>query len=192
MSAKKKLLALVLLGVLVGLLPVAGVSAPASEDHRNNILFTLQDKGTRFDPGGTGLQVGTATGKINGVSITNFKFEILPPPVFPAFTFDNRAGITDTDGDQIIFHVLGAGTFVFPPLLDPAPPASGQVLGGFGGPVSGTYEVVATSGKYSRKFQLGQKFRFKAVGYNPSPTAVGTDPFGAVYIEVYSNKAKED
>jgi len=192
MSAKKAILRLGLLGLCVGLLPQVGMSQGSSTNDRNNILFILQDKVTRFDlPSGLGLQVGTATGKINGASITTFKFDF---STFPSFTFNNRAGITDTDGDQIIFKVLGSGRFVFPlPLVDPTVPGDAtapptQVLAGTGGPVSGTYEVVATSGKYSRTFRLGQKFPFKAVGYNPNPASAGTDFFGVTYVEVFSNE----
>ena len=178
--------------MLLGSLSPAAISQDVAPRDSRNILFVLQDKVTRFDiPSGLGLQVGTATGKINGVSITTFKFDF---SLFPAFTFNNRAGITDTDGDQIIFKVLGTGRFVLP-LVDPtvpgdpsAPPT--QVLGGTGGPVSGTYEVIATSGKYSRSFSLGQKFPFKAVGYNPNPVSAGTDPFGTSYVEVFSDQVR--
>lgn len=206
MASRKTSVSLKMLGLFAALLMVtAGASSPLlaqgkSDSNRNNILFTLQDKVIRFDvlPGptaGVGVQVGTATGKINGVSITNFHFDFSN---FPSFTFVNRAGITDLDGDQIIFAVLGSGHFVIPPLVDPTfapdPTKGEQVLFGAGGPVSGTYEVLATSGKYSQQFQVGQKFPFRAVGYNPNPLAVvggaePTDtPLGAVYVEVYSNE----
>ena len=195
MSVKKAILGLAVLGMFVALIPVAGIAQGQSQDNRGNILFILQDKVTRFDlpplpPLFTalGLQVGTATGKISGVSITTFQFSFAS---FPSFTVNSRTGITDTDGDQIIFKVLGGGNFVLPSLVDPTLPdptaAPTQVLAGLGGPVSGTYEVVATSGKYTRTFRLGQKFPFRAVGYNPNPASVLGDPFGAVYSEVLSN-----
>ena len=175
------------------LLPQPGMSQGGAVNEPRNILFILQDKVTRFDPppSGAGVQVGTATGKINGVSITNFKFDFSN---FPAFTFNNRLGITDTDGDQIIFRVIGGGAFG-PPLVDPTIPGDAtapqaQVLGGLGGPVSGTYEVIATSGKYSKQFKVGEKYPFKAVGYNPNPAAVGLDPFGATYVEVYNQRVR--
>jgi hypothetical protein len=209
MSCRRITTSLRMTGLFVGFLILAtGMSSALlaqgnSDSNRNNILFTMQDKVIRFDiPSGLGVQVGTATGKINGVSITNFQFDLFSQ--FPIFTFHNRAGITDQDGDQIIFKVLGTGHFVVPPLLDPSVPSdhpdgfpdapADQVLGGTGGPVSGTYEVLATSGKYSRLFRAGQKFPFRAVGYNPNPVAVvggpnPTDqPLGAVYIEVFSNE----
>ncbi|MGH9786324.1 MAG: hypothetical protein ACRD88_19320 [Terriglobia bacterium] len=168
----------------------------ASARHRRNILFILQDKVIKFDfPSGLGVQVGTATGKINGVSITNFDFDINFGT--GEFTFNNWAGITDPDGDQIIFNVIGAGKFVVVPLVAPGDPLPVLSTPGAprGGPVSGTYEVKAASGKYSGKFTIGEKFPFRAVGYNPNPAAV-TSPsdlaLGAVYVEVYSNAAHKD
>jgi hypothetical protein len=152
------------------------------------LLFTQHDKVVTFDPAtGIGAQTGVATGKISGVSIVNFRFTIT---AFPDFTFDNRAGITDVDGDQIIFSNVGTGRFIIPALADPTlggnPGAAPfQVFGnGLGGPLVGTYEVVATSGKYVASFPIGQLFDYRAVAYNPStpPTAPGT--VGSVYVEV--------
>jgi hypothetical protein len=180
------------LAVFVGLLPPVAMSDPHSaNENSDKILFILQDKITRLDPGGAGLHVGTAMGAINGAAITTFRFDFSG---FPNFTFNNRTGITDTDGHQIIFKVTGSGRFIVP-LIDPTVPADptappAQVLGGLGGPLSGTYEVVATSGKYSTSFTIGQRFAFKAVGYNPNPAAVGADPFGSVYLEVYGKGLK--
>lgn len=91
---------------------------------------------------------------------------------------------------------MGSGRFVAP-LIDPtipgdasAPPT--QVLGGTGGPISGTYEVVATSGKYATSLAIGETFSFKGAVYNPNPAsvAVGGDTFGTVYIEVYGKGIK--
>jgi hypothetical protein len=165
--------------------------------HRRNILFILQDKVIKFDvvTTGQGVQVGTATGKINGVSITNFDFDINFGT--GAFTFNNWAGITDPDGDQIIFNVIGAGQLVVVPLVAPGDPLPVLSTPGAprGGPVSGTYEVKATSGKYSGKFTIGEKFPFRAVGYNPNVAAVtapSDEALGAVYVEVYSNTAHEE
>jgi hypothetical protein len=189
MSRLKVALRFALLAIFAGFLPHVVKSQGNSTKDPNNILFILQDKVTRFDvPGGVGLQVGTAMGKINGVSITTFKYDF---SAFPSFSVNKRTGISDTDGDQIIFKVIGSGQFLLP-LVDPTVPGDSaapptQVLGGTGGPFSGTYEVVATSGKYSKTFSLGQKFPFKAVGYNPSPASAGTDFFGAVYVEVFAH-----
>jgi hypothetical protein len=153
------------------------------------LLFTQHDKVVTFDPAtGIGAQTGVATGKITGVSLVNFKFTIT---AFPNFVFDNRAGITDLDGDQIIFSNVGSGRFMIPALVDltlggnPGV-APFQVFGnGLGGPLVGTYEVVATSGKYIASFPIGQLFDYRAVAYNPSspPTAPGT--VGSVYVEVF-------
>lgn len=163
-----------------------------AQSNRNNVLFRLQDKVIRFDLDGSGVQVGTATGRIEGVSITQFKFTLTPNN--PNFSFDNRAGITDTDGDQIIFRVLGAGRFVIPPLKEsPSTPAANEVLGGLGGPVGGTYEVLAVSGKYVGKYKVGEKFPFQAVGYNPNPASMPAgQALGASYVEVFSNSDRDE
>ena len=188
----KTILRFALLAVSVGLLPRLAMSEQPATKGPNKVLFILQDKITRFDiPGGLGLQVGTAMGQINGVSLTTFRYNFSN---LPAVTFNNRTGITDTDGDQIIFKVVGTGRFVTP-LVDPTIPAEPsapptQVLGGTGGPISGTYEVVAASGKYSTSFSIGETFSFKGTSYNPNPASAGTDFFGAVYIEVYGKGIK--
>ena len=226
MSADKIILRLGLAGILIGLTPLIAAAQGKGQSqgngkgqevaashrnneekeakdkgqenankHRKNILFILQDKVISFLPTGEGVQVGTATGKINGVSITNFDFDINFET--GAFTFDNWAGITDPDGDQIIFNVLGAGQLVVPPLVaegDPFP-VLGSLGPPLGGPVSGTYEVRATSGKFSEKYEIGEKFPFRAVGYNPNPTAVmlpADEALGAVYVEVFSNRVHDD
>jgi hypothetical protein len=160
---------------------------------RPRLLLIQEDKVVAFDPfTGIGAQTGTVKGAIRGTSIVNFQFQIT---TFPEFTFNNRVGITDLDGDQIIFRNVGTGRFLYPPLQDPtlAPgEAPFQVFGdggpgtGIGGPLVGTYEVVATTGKFIRQFPIGKVFRYRAVAYNPSvpPTAPGTT--GSVYVEVYS------
>jgi len=127
------------------------------------------------------------------MSMVNFQF-VVNPAAFPNFTFNNRVGITDTDGDQIIFKNVGTGRFLVVPLVDPTlggnpGVAPYQVFGnGIGGPLSGTYEVLATSGKYGHTYHIGQKFLSKAVAYNPStpPTAPGST--GAVYVEIFDDK----
>ncbi len=184
-----------------------------------NLLFVQHDKVIVFqvnkDGTGQGAQVGTATGKINGISIVNFKFKTTVGSA--TFSFDDRAGITDTDGDQIIFRNVGTGQFIatpsaslpfapLPPLFDPTspgPPAGPyQVFGnGIGASLTGTYEVAATSGKYVRAFPISKVYQYRAVTYNPSApptnpadlelTAAGVANFkasllGSVYVEVYS------
>src|SRR4051812_23913118 len=86
---------------------LSGVSLSKAKDKDKDrkVLFVQRDKVVAFDPGtGLGAQVGTATGAIDGATVVNFKFTIT---TFPNFTFENRAGITDTDGDQIIFRNVG-------------------------------------------------------------------------------------
>jgi hypothetical protein len=171
------------------------------------VLFMQQDRVVTFEltppngdqplGGGVGAQVGTATGAINGTSVVNFKFTFTSNPfVRPlTFNFDNRVGITDVDGDQIIFQNVGTGRFNAP-LIDPTLPvaptlvAPYQVFGSpiapaTGGPLTGTYRVVATSGKYIAQYPLGQVFQYKAISFNPAtpPTAPGTT--GSSYVEVY-------
>ena len=165
---------------------------------RTPLLLVQQDKVIRFNAvTGEGAQVGTATGEIRGVSIVNFKFSEAPSGL-PDITFDNRVGITDLDGDQIIFHNVGTGRFVIPPLIDetggldnqpfgltPIPcPGFGGACSGVGGPLQGTYEVVATSGKYVSEFPLGMTFPYRGVAYNPSSPPADPYDLGAVYVEV--------
>src|SRR5262245_15798009 len=175
---------------------------PGGLFQKPHVLFIQQDKVVTFDVtppnaeqplgGGIGSQVGTATGAINGTSVLNFKFTFTSNPFQLPLTisFDNRAGITDTDGDQIIFRYTGTGLFNLP-LVDPTVGgfpglAPFQVFGnGIGGPLSGTYEVVAASGKYAAKFKVGQTFPVREIAYNPAspPTPPGTT--GSAYIEVF-------
>jgi hypothetical protein len=177
-----------------------------------DVLFIQQDRVITFQitppnppsqplGGGVGSHVGTATGAINGTTVVNFKFTFTTVPGFPPgncaqcfdFDFDNRVGITDTDGDQIIFKNVGTGKFR-PSLIDPTlggdPGASPfQVFGngptrGTGGPLKGTYEVVATSGKYTALYTIGQKFPYRAISFNPAtpPNTPGTT--GSSYVEI--------
>ena len=162
------------------------------------LLLIQQDKVIRFNTvTGEGVQVGSATGRIAGVSIVNFKFSEAVTGL-PDITFDNRAGITDLDGDQIIFHNVGTGRFVIPPLIDETATLTTQVFGatplpcpgfggscsGVGGPLAGTYEVVATSGKYRSLYPIGRKFPYRGIAYNPSSPPGDPNDFGAVYVEV--------
>ena len=178
---------------------------PGGLFQKPHVLFMQQDRVVTFDltapnndqplGGGIGAQVGTATGAINGTSVVNFKFTFTSNPfVRPlTFSFDNRVGITDTDGDQIIFKNVGTGRFN-PPLLDPTVGgnpgvAPFQVFGnGSGGPLTGTYEVVATSGKYVAAYPIGKTFPYRAISFNPAtpPTPGGTT--GSSYVEVLDSK----
>jgi len=195
---------------------VAGTAgaAPAAAQlfQKPHVLFMQQDRVITFQitppnppsqplGGAIGSQVGTATGAINGTTVVNFKYTFTTVPGFPPgncaqcfdFDMDNRVGITDTDGDQIIFKNVGTGHFG-PSLIDPTlggdPGASPfQVFGngptrGTGGPLQGTYEVIATSGKYAGQYKLGKIFTYRAVTFNPAapPNAPGTT--GSSYVEV--------
>ena len=193
MSSAKTKLGLSCAAVCALLVGLSGV-LPTKADRKPRVLFIQQDKVVAFDPAsGLGAETGTATGDINGMSMVNFQF-VVNPVTFPTFTFNNRVGITDTDGDQIIFKNVGTGRFLVVPLVDPTlggnPGAAPyQVFGnGLGGPLTGTYEVLATSGKYGHSYHIGQKFPSRAVAYNPStpPTALGST--GAVYVEVFDDK----
>jgi len=197
------------MGALVlGLTVAASTPAygqPGGLFQKPHVLFMQQDRVVTFDltpptadaplGGGIGAQVGTATGAINGTTVVNFKFTFTSNPFARplSFNFDNRVGITDTDGDQIIFKNIGTGRFNAP-LLDPtdggnpgAPPF--QVFGnGAGGPLTGTYEVVATSGKYVSQYPIGKVFPYRAISFNPAtpPTPPGTT--GSSYVEVLDGK----
>jgi hypothetical protein len=187
-----------LLGVMALVIALAGALSSVKGQDSPGLLLRQQDKVIRFDTvTGEGIQVGTATGKISGVSIVNFKFSEAASGL-PDITFDNRAGITDLDGDQIIFHNTGIGKFVVPPLIDETATLTNQVFGatplpcpgfgascsGVGGPLEGTYEVVATSGKYVSLYPIGTKFPYRGIAYNPSSPPGDPYDFGAVYVEV--------
>src|SRR6266550_6789591 len=165
----------------------AAVSTQAgSLPQKPHVIFVQRDRVVTFDltaptpfgqplGGAIGAQVGTAAGVINGTTALNFKYTFTSNPfVLPfTFNFDNRVGITDTDGDQIIFKNVGTGQFITP-LLDPTlggnPGTSPfQVFGnGSGGPLTGTFEVVATSGKYVLRYPIGQILSSRAVFFNPA------------------------
>jgi hypothetical protein len=186
MSSKRTISALVCMLAIAAL--AISFSAKSVHAGKVKIAFTQQDKIVAFDPGtGLGAQTGVATGDITGATVVNFQWTITS---FPNYTYNDRVGITDTDGDQVIFRSTGTGRFVIPGLQDPTlggnPGAAPfQPFGnGLGGPQSGTYEVVATSGKYASLYSIGQILQAKSVVYNPStpPTPPGTT--GSSYTEV--------
>lgn len=200
MWAKRIVMGLSLMAAFALGIALTGPSLPLQGQLRPGVLLIQQDKVIRFNTvTGEGIQVGTATGSISGVSIVNFKFSEARTGL-PDITFDNRAGITDLDGDQIIFHNVGIGRFVIPPLLDKSAGLTNQVFGatpipcpgfggscsGVGGPLQGTYEVVATSGKYVNLFPIGRKYPYRGLAYNPSSPPGDPYDFGAVYVEVYN------
>jgi hypothetical protein len=188
--------------IVIGLFGAKSTQA-GNGSQKPKVLFIQQDRIVTFDltaptvdqplGGSIGAQVGTATGAINGTSVVNFKYTFTSNPfVRPlTFNFDNRVGITDTDGDQIIFKNVGTGVFNLP-LLDPTVGgnpgiAPHQVFGnGSGGPLTGTYQVVATSGKYVLQYLIGQVLPARAISFNPAspPTPPGTT--GSSYVEVFN------
>src|SRR5438477_4865431 len=164
---RTKIIGLSVVGALA--LGLIGATVARARGTVSNVLFRQQDRVITFQitppnppsqplGGAIGSQVGTATGAINGTSVVNFDFTFTAVPTVACpqcfdFDFDNRVGITDTDGDQIIFKNVGTGKFR-PSLTDPTVGgdpgvAPFQVFGsgptrGTGGPLTGTYEVVAT------------------------------------------------
>jgi hypothetical protein len=179
------------IAALVLLIVPSMVSAQARD-----VLFTQRDVTIEFNLdfdgvspapiGGHGVEAGTVSGAIQGASLTNFMFRGL--------SLDNRVGIADLDGDRIIFKKTGTGTFL-PPLNDPTSGAGFQVFGLTGSNIvlTGTYEVVQTTGKYTKKYRIGDQFPFTSIATNPSwPPAstpkAGTIVPGSEYVEVYINQ----
>jgi hypothetical protein len=141
------------------------------------LFFTQRDTVVDFQPAtGLGLQVGTVEGLIAGTSILNFQFI---PISQTEINFDNRALITDLDGDQIIFRNAGRGRFIVPPLSDASSPLGN--LMGVGGPLTGSYEAIRASGKF--EFLIGRKFPYRSIATNPVRPGFP----GQVYVEVYSD-----
>lgn len=178
-------------GLCAVLLTLTGTSTMLA-DPPLNILFIQQDKVISFvvNPSngtGVGQESGTAIGAINGVTLTNFSFTIT---TFPNFTFDDQVGITDLDGDQIIFKNVGTGKFIVPGLQDPTQLLSNQVLYNktafLGGPLTGTYVVVATSGKYVKPYPLGTVLQYRAIAMNPNSPPAPAGSVGSTYVEVYA------
>ena len=174
-----------MLKTLLGLGGLSSVAAKAAEPKSAlsnasgpTLIFTQRDTVVDFQPNtGIGLQVGTVDGRIVGTSIVNFQFTPLNQT---DIKFDNRAIITDLDGDQIIFKNVGTGRFIVPPLSD-----SGSPLGnlfGVGGPLSGTYECIKASGKYT--YLVGRVFPYRSIASNPARAGFP----GQVYVEVYSDR----
>lgn len=111
MLLKKIVLGLSVIGVFGGLAVVLSMVSASHAQGLPRLMFVQRDKVIKFDPTtGVGLQVGTASGLVEGVTTVNFQFAVTFPP---NFTFNNRAGITDLDGDQIIFKNVGSGLSFF-------------------------------------------------------------------------------
>ncbi|MFN0169051.1 MAG: hypothetical protein ACKV22_21710 [Bryobacteraceae bacterium] len=175
--------------LLAGMLGAAGLSqagtakealsAGEAEARRGSglpILFTHRDTVVDFNPvTGIGTHVGTVEGRIKGVALTNFQFI---PTSQTEIRFDNRCLITDMEGDQLLFRVVGTGKFIVPPLGDSSPLGS---LMGLGGPLTATYECTNASGKYA--FLVGRKFGARELAANPARPLPGQ-----VYVEVYADR----
>jgi hypothetical protein len=177
---------LTVIAIAVSAVVLSSIGPIAGDEGNKKLLLVEQDKIVSFDPAtGLGSSVGTVTGRINGTSTVNFQWTVT---AFPNFNIDQRIGITDVDGDQIIFKNVGTGRFVLPglndPSLPPAMPPFQVFLNGLGGPLAGTYEVVATSGKFQSEFPIGQTFPYRAVVYNPSSPPSPPGSLGSFYVEV--------
>src|SRR4051812_34335584 len=113
MSTMNKTLGVSFAAVATIILALSGARPAKAGDvpKNSNVLFLQQDRIVTFGltppvtgvqplGGAVGAQVGTAIGAINGTSVVNFKFTFTTNPfVRPlSFAFDNRVGITDTDG----------------------------------------------------------------------------------------------
>lgn len=176
--------------ILAGLLGWTGLSAVAKAapseanpdvvviDTGLQIFFIQNDLVIAFNQNtGVGGQIGNVLGAIGGTSITNFQFV---PKSQTAITFDNRCLITDTDGDQILFRVLGTGQFITP-LVDTT--STLGTLQAIGGPLVATYIALQGSGKYA--FLVGREFPCKMAATNAANPSSGA--LGNVYVEVYSD-----
>src|SRR5262249_53595665 len=88
-----------------GILPVqTSSSQPLFKEQDKVLLFAGPDQNGVI----TGILAGTVTGKtpngkvaLNGTSAVNFRLFLTGPTTF---NFDLRVGITDTDGDQLIYR----------------------------------------------------------------------------------------
>ena len=176
--------------ILAGLLGWTGLSAvskaaPAEAkpdavviDSGLQLFFVQNDTVIAFNGAtGAGQQVGNVLGVLGGTSITNFQFIPLSQT---AIKFDNRCLITDTDGDQILFRVVGTGEFIVP-LTDTTTPLG--TLMSIGGPLVATYICLQGSGKYA--FLVGREFPCKMAATNSASPSAGV--LGNVYVEVYSD-----
>lgn len=132
-----------------------------------NVLLKQQDVVTVFNfATGHGQHVGTVTGIISGTSIVDFQYIPTGPTTID---FDNKVVITDLDGDQLSIRNQGTGRLVVP--ID-------ATIFGWGGPLTGTYQVLSGTGKFVS--WIGKTYPYRGVSGNP----VGG--LGTVYAEVLS------
>jgi hypothetical protein len=175
-----------ILGGLLGLVGLSAIAKAAGDESQAvynsglQLFFAFRDTVINFSPtSGLGDHIGTVEGAITGTSITNFQFI---PTSQTTIEFDNRCLISDLDGDQIIFQVVGSGRFLAPPISDPDNTALGNLMG-IGGPLVATFTVIKASGKYA--FLIGRKFPGKMIASNAINPSNGV--LGNVYGEVYSD-----
>jgi hypothetical protein len=143
------------------------------------LFFAQRDMVINFDQAtGIGNHIGTVEGAIAGTSIVNFQFI---PTSQTTIKYDNRALISDIDGDQIIFQVIGVGRFIVPPPADTTSPLGNLMV--LGGPLVATYVALQATGKYA--FLVGRKFPCKMMATNAVKASPGS--LGNVYVEVYSD-----
>ena len=173
---------------LLGLGGLGAAGSAAGGDFSTSgleLFFAFRDTVINFNPSnGIGDHCGTVEGVISGTSITNFQFI---PTSQTTIKFDNRCLITDLDGNQIIFQVVGTGSFIIPPPTDPSAPQLGNLMA-LGGPLVATFTVTVATGKYL--FLVGRKFPGKMAASNVILSSAGV--LGNVYGEVYSDNVGVD
>src|SRR5712692_9448441 len=189
MLAKRVVSGTTLVVVCALLLALSGVSSRLRADvNQHHLLFQEANKLILF----SGPDVH-GVGSFHGTVLVNLRMFLTGPTTF---NFDRRVGITDTDGDQLVYRATGSGRFICPPLADPSPPLPGPPQGifGLGGPVSGTATIVAASAQTAAcpncgKFVqfVGQPLVWRGVGYNPGN---GCDPamqfgLGTTFVQVF-------
>jgi hypothetical protein len=162
------------------------------------ILFIQQDIVTVFAvPPAFGVRVGTVTGAINGTVTMNT--QLTPAPPGASFTADDRALVVDTDGDQILFKVVGSGTFIqalTDPPNDPPPDRPRDFIApvpwpaplNLGGHFTATYSVMQGTGKYAN---LSGAFDAVGVAVLPSHQADPTKPQGIAFVTVFGSLPKK-
>jgi hypothetical protein len=177
--------------ILKGLLGLGGVSAMAAKAATSDaepravfnsglqLFFAFRDTVINFNGNtGVGNHIGTVEGAITGTSITNFQFL---PTSQNTIKYDNRCLISDLDGSQILFQVVGTGQFNTP-LADAGNALLGNLMS-LGGPLVATATVLQANGKFA--FLVGRKFPCKMLAGNATNGSAGV--LGNVYGEVYSD-----
>ena len=178
--------------ILKSLLGIAGFGAVANAAVPENaaapqarfngglqLFFAFRDTVINFNPStGIGDHIGTVEGVITGTSMTNFQFV---PTSQTTIKYDNRCLISDLEGDQILFQVVGTGSVIVSPPVDATTPLGSLMA--FGGPLEATFTVLKATGKYL--FLIGRKFPGKMMASNTVSVSPGV--IGNVYGEVYSD-----